>query len=176
MTTIISRLAGVTIIRMVKFFIQLYSSNDYFVRFYWIGDRASTTREERGGGKRGFNSNIKRIIPALFVLQFERNWICPLLYPRTRSGFGDTNFIRSRKFGYFRILSLFSVDYLNMRLIGRKYLNLKDWNGTNINCYIYLIVSDNRCNYEFVLFRLSLNLVSRKVWNFSWISWRKYVK
>lgn len=89
MTTIISRLAGVTIIRMVKFFIQLYSSNDYFVRFYWIGDRASTTREERGGGKRGFNSNIKRIIPALFVLQFERNWICPLLYPRTRSGFGD---------------------------------------------------------------------------------------
>lgn len=81
MTTIISRLAGVTIIRMVKFFIQLYSSNDYFVRFYWIGDRASTTREERGGGKRGFNSNIKRIIPALFVLQFECNWICPLLYP-----------------------------------------------------------------------------------------------
>lgn len=118
---------SVTIIRMVKFFIQLYSSNDYFVWFYWIGDRPRRWREEERR-KEGFNSNIKRIIPALFVLQFERNWICPLLYPARRSiWFRGYEFYEVENLVISKFCLCFLLILFEYAFDWKKIWNLKDW-------------------------------------------------
>lgn len=125
---------------MVKFFIQLYSSDDYFVWFYCIGDRPRRRRRRVGEGREGFNSNIKRIIPALFVLQFERNWICPLLYPGSIRFRGCEFYDTKSKIWLFQnFVSLFSVDYIRICvLLGRKYLEFERLNvRTNIKYYLF---------------------------------------
>lgn len=133
MTTIISRLAGrydYSYVCMVKFFVQLYSSDDYFVWFYCIGDRPRRRRRREGEGREGFNSNIKRIIPALLYYYISSAIEFALYYTRARSGFGDANFtIRSRKFGYFRILSLcFLLIIFEYAFDWEENIwNLKDW-------------------------------------------------